>query len=101
MLITHKKHTFDSGVLIDKSNLLNEIRSPDKLINLLGRDPKLIKYLLGDVKLKQKYCRLPDDFEREMKETSSKLGLTESEFMALGVIYLLGVVQSGKREKQS
>lgn len=92
MFILHKNHTFDSGVLIDKSNLLKEIRNPDKLIKLLGKDPKLIKYLLSDIELKQKYCRLPDDVELEMKGTSSKLGLTESEFIALGVIHLLGSV---------
>lgn len=92
MFIIHKKHTFDSGVVINKSILLKEIRNPANLIKLLKNDPKLIKYLLSDIELKQKYCRLPDDFEREMKKTSSKLGMTESEFIALSVIHLLGSV---------
>lgn len=77
--------------MISRTNLLKEIMGkPSKLVGLLTRDPKLLKYLLSDVGLKQKYCKLPDDIEREMKETSDRLGLSESEFIALGVIHLLG-----------
>lgn len=78
---------------MNRASLLKEIRNPDKLIKLLKHDTKLIKYILSDVEIKLKHCRLPDDVNREMKQASRKLGLAESEFIALGVICLLGEIR--------
>jgi hypothetical protein len=58
----------------------------------LRDDPALVEYLLDDVELKRKWMKLSEEHEKQLAESSRRLGLAEGVLLGLGVALLLGVI---------
>jgi len=83
--------------LIDKVKLWNECKKEGpKILELLKRDPALVQYLLKDFELKQKYIKLPPDWEAELKRIANELGISEADLMAWGLFNFLEAIKKVK-----
>src|SRR2546425_37326 len=65
------------------------INNREEIKNVLQQDPALAEYLLGDVELKRKYVKLPDQVENQLVQTSHQLGVAEGVLLGLGAALLL------------
>jgi len=79
--------------MIDRTKLWQELKTdPSHLVQILKDDPALMDYLLTNAELRQKYCKLPDEVEQELKKKSKELGLSEAILIALGIVLLFALL---------
>ena len=70
---------------------------PNRLVQILKDDPALMDYLFTNAELRQKYCKLPDEVEQELKKKSKELGLSEAILIALGIVLLFALLAELRR----
>ena len=79
------------------------INDREEIKNVLRQDPALAEYLLGDVELKRKYVRMPDQVETQIAQTSHQLGVAEGVLLGLGaalLVLLLAEALNGSKKPE-
>jgi len=75
---------------LDRAELRSRlITNREDIRRVLQEDPALLDYLLGDIELKRKYVKMPDQVERDLAKRSRELGLAEGVLLGLGAALLL------------
>lgn len=65
------------------------VTNREDIRRVLQEDPALVDYLLGDIELKRKYVKMPDQVEKDLAKRSRELGLAEGVLLGLGAALLL------------
>lgn len=88
------------SALVNRDQLRTQlINDREEIKRVLQNDPALAEYLLGDVELKRKYVKLPDQVENQLAQASHQLGVAEGVLLGLGaalLVLLLAEALGGK-----